>query len=84
MGKRLNVDAAEGKHVRRRVLHDEDVIAAGAVESWGFKGRYSRGLDREARFARGAHDNDVGRWSLESHRIRRSLSVAFRTNRLHT
>jgi hypothetical protein len=26
----------------------------------------------------------VGRWSLKSHRIRRSLSVAFRTNRLHT
>ena len=80
----LYVDAAEWKHIGRRILHNEDVVAAGAVKSWGFESGYGGCFNREARLARGAHNNDVGRWSLKTYRIRRSLSVALRTNRLHT
>jgi hypothetical protein len=84
MGKRLKLHAAKRQHIGRGVLHDEDIIASRAVKTWGLKGRHGGCLYGEARLARRAHNNDVGRWSLEAYGIRRSLSVAFGTNRLHT
>ena len=80
---RLNLHPAKWKHIRRRVLHNKDVVASGAVKARGFEGGDGRGLNREASLTGGANDHDVGRWSLEAYRIRGSLPVALRTNRLH-